>query len=138
MLKRLIGGADALIHNFPVGVMERLGFTEETIHAANPDCVVVGQSISEYLNGMRRLGEVKASGELRAKDDAPSRNITAGAVTIETGANTFHVCELGKTGRPVHGAQLFLDLRRTICQKLRQRTERESITKIGKGAANRF
>jgi crotonobetainyl-CoA:carnitine CoA-transferase CaiB-like acyl-CoA transferase len=53
VLKRLIGGADALIHNFPVGVMERLGFTEETIHAANPHCVVVGQSVAGTTGPLR-------------------------------------------------------------------------------------
>jgi crotonobetainyl-CoA:carnitine CoA-transferase CaiB-like acyl-CoA transferase len=38
-LHRLIQGADAVIENFRAGVMDRLGFGYETLHAANPKLV---------------------------------------------------------------------------------------------------
>ncbi|MGO4157292.1 CaiB/BaiF CoA transferase family protein [Cupriavidus sp. YAF13] len=39
VLEAMIAGADVLVENFRAGVMEKLGFTWETLHAANPRLV---------------------------------------------------------------------------------------------------
>ena len=45
-LLRLVRQADALIHNFPAGVMDRLGLSEDALHAENDRLVVVGQNVA--------------------------------------------------------------------------------------------
>jgi len=46
VLLRLVREADALIHNFPAGVMDRLGLSDDALHAANERLVVVGQNVA--------------------------------------------------------------------------------------------
>jgi len=46
VLLRLVRQADALIHNFPAGVMDRLGLSDEVLHAENDRLVVVGQNVA--------------------------------------------------------------------------------------------
>lgn len=46
VLLRLARQADALIHNFPAGVMDRLGLSDEVLHAENDRLVVVGQNVA--------------------------------------------------------------------------------------------
>jgi len=46
LLLRLVREADALIHNFPAGVMDRLGLSDDQLHAENDRLVVVGQNVA--------------------------------------------------------------------------------------------
>ena len=39
MVERLLASADVVLHNFRVGVAERLGIGEETVARLNPDAV---------------------------------------------------------------------------------------------------
>ena len=44
ILRRLIGTADALVHNMRQDALDRLGFSWETVHALNPRLIIAQRS----------------------------------------------------------------------------------------------
>ena len=92
VLRKLIAGADVLVENFRVGVMERLGFSYESLHAEHPRLVYASiRGFGDPRTGNRDLPESPYA-------NWPAYDVVAqamGGLTAVTGPDAGHPMNAG-------------------------------------------
>lgn len=89
VMRRLIDGADVFLHNFRVGVMERLGFSYETLSAQNPRLIYASVTGLGPEGPQRSLPVLDIIGQARSGLMAAQ----AGPDGAPTGAGTFGLAD---------------------------------------------